>query len=427
MKQMKDSGIEWIGQIPEDWEVLRIKDIAKIRTGGTESRADGADNYSTDFGMLWIKPNDLQEFKIIDKTSEYLNDKAQANIVAFPPYTFFVCCIGSIGKFGITNKKAYCNQQINGIIINDIESKKFCMYAIMSQVGQHWYYATGNVVKILNAYNQGRIYIVKPNQKEQQKIANFIDYKCARIDNLIAHEQSTIEELKAYKQSVIIESVTKGLDKSVPVKDSGVEWMGEVPESWCVLAIKRLFLVVSGATPKSDKSEFWDGSIKWITPADYKTEDIYINGGKRSITEAGLKSCNTTMIPPNNIIFSKRAPIGAVAINNSELCTNQGCMACIAKEDLAVKYFYYVMSVFTEQYEFLGTGTTFKEISLNDFKDFLLPYPHIQEQIQIADYLDKKCADIDSLISIKQQKIEELKEYKKSLIYEYVTGKKEVA
>lgn len=103
---MKDSGIEWIGQIPEDWEVLRVKDIAKIRTGGTESRADGADNYGTDFGMLWIKPNDLQEFKIIDKTSEYLNDKAQANIVAFPPYTFFVCCIGSIGKFGLTNKKA---------------------------------------------------------------------------------------------------------------------------------------------------------------------------------------------------------------------------------------------------------------------------------------------------------------------------------
>ena len=265
-----------------------------------------------------------------------------------------------------------------------------------------------------------------PNTQQQEKIVRFVQKKVCGIDNLIAHEQAMIEELKAYKQSVITEAVTKGLDKSVPVKDSGVEWMGEVPESWCVLATKRLFLVVSGATPKSDKSEFWDGSIKWITPADYKTEDIYINGGKRSITEAGLKSCNTTMIPPNNIIFSKRAPIGAVAINNSELCTNQGCLACIAKEDLAVKYFYYVMSVFTEQYEFLGTGTTFKEISLNDFKDFLLPYPHIQEQIQIADYLDKECANIDSLITIKQQKIEELKEYKKSLIYEYVTGKKEV-
>lgn len=108
----------------------------------------------------------------------------------------------------------------------------------MSQVGQHWYFATGNVVKILNAYNQGRIYIAKPNKNEQQKIANFLDDKCAKIDRLIDYEQATIEELKAYKQSVITEAVTKGLDKTVPMKDSGVEWIGQIPESCKVEKIK---------------------------------------------------------------------------------------------------------------------------------------------------------------------------------------------
>ena len=416
---MKNSKVKWIGEIPEDWGLIKIGSIFRCRNEKVND---------TDYPPLSVTRNGIvPQMDNVAKTDANDNRKmVKVNdfVINSRSDRKQSCGISDLdGSVSLINTVLYTEN--TDIILLEYTNLLMKNYGFAEEF-YRWGHGIVDDLWTTRWQEMKSIVLPLPNTQQQEKIVRFVQKKVCGIDNLIAHEQAMIEELKAYKQSVITEAVTKGLDKSVPVKDSGVEWMGEVPESWCVLATKRLFLVVSGATPKSDKSEFWDGSIKWITPADYKTEDIYINGGKRSITEAGLKSCNTTMIPPNNIIFSKRAPIGAVAINNSELCTNQGCLACIAKEDLAVKYFYYVMSVFTEQYEFLGTGTTFKEISLNDFKDFLLPYPHIQEQIQIADYLDKECANIDSLITIKQQKIEELKEYKKSLIYEYVTGKKEV-
>ncbi len=416
----KNTGIGWIGEIPDNWELIKIGSIFRCRNekvNDTDYPPLSVTRNGIVPQMVNVAKTDANDNRKMVKVNDFVinsrSDRKQSCGVS-----------GLDGSVSLINTVLYTEN--SDVILPEYTNLLMKNYGFAEEF-YRWGHGIVADLWTTRWQEMKSIVLPLPNTQQQEKIVRFVQKKVCGIDNLIAHEQAMIEELKAYKQSVITEAVTKGLDKSVPVKDSGVEWMGEVPESWCVLATKRLFLVVSGATPKSDKSEFWDGNIKWITPADYKTEDIYINGGKRSITEAGFKSCNTTMIPPNNIIFSKRAPIGAVAINNSELCTNQGCLACIAKEDLAVKYFYYVMSVFTEQYEFLGTGTTFKEISLNDFKDFLLPYPHIQEQIQIADYLDKECANIDSLITIKQQKIEELKEYKISLIYEYVTGKKEVA
>ena len=423
MRQMKYSGIEWIGDIPEEWKTLRIQFcLDEIVEKNDPIQTTQILSLMKDRGvMLYDEKGDIGN-KAKEDCREY--KIAYPNTLIVNSMNILIGSVGISNYFGCVSPVYYVFKETN------LSELRFVNYIFNTTAFQKELrrYANG-ILEIRLRISSNNIFkrkIPLPNKIMQIKIADFLDEKCAKIDRLIAHEQAMIEELKAYKQSVITEAVTKGLDESVLMKDSGVEWIGKIPESWCLLATKRLFLVVSGATPQSDKSEFWDGGIKWITPADYKTEDIYVNGGKRSITEAGLKSCNTTMIPPNNIIFSKRAPIGAVAINNSELCTNQGCLACIAKEDLAVKYFYYVMSVFTEQYELLGTGTTFKEISLKDFKDFLMPYPHIQEQIQIADYLDNECAGIDYLIAIKQQKIEELKEYKKSLIYECVTGKKEV-
>ena len=206
------------------------------------------------------------------------------------------------------------------------------------------------------------------------------------------------------------------------MKDTGIEWIGKIPETWKTLAIKHLMQLYAGATPKSDNSELWDGDIPWITPADYKTEDVYVSGGRRNISEKGLQSCATTVLPINSIIFSKRAPIGLVALNNTPLCTNQGCIGCIVNQQKANnKFYYYVLSVFTEQFELFGSGTTFKEISANNFANFKVILPPISEQKLIADYLDTKCGEIDSLIALQEQMIEKLKAYKQSVITEAVT------
>ena len=265
-----------------------------------------------------------------------------------------------------------------------------------------------------------------PSSTIQQRIADFLDLKCAEIDELAALQETMIAELKRYKQSVITEAVTKGLDTNVAMKDSGVEWIGEIPEGWEVKKVKQDFIIIAGATPKSDDTRNWDGDIPWITPVDYTTEQIYVYGGKRNLSQKGYDSCSTSLLPQGCLIFSKRAPIGLVALNAVQLCTNQGCLGCVPKDSVSTKFVYYTTSVWTEQFELYGSGTTFKEISANNFANFKLAFPSLTEQRAIADYLDRKCAEIDELIAIKQQKIEALKEYKKSVIFEYVTGKKEI-
>lgn len=204
------------------------------------------------------------------------------------------------------------------------------------------------------------------------------------------------------------------------IKYSGIEWIGKIPYNWKSIQIKHLFYIVSGATPTSDPDN-WDDNIIWITPADYKTKDKYVSSGRRNISLKGFFSCSTSLIPKGSIVFSKRAPIGTVAINTKELCTNQGCLSCVPKANVINDYYYYVLGVGTEHFELLGSGTTFKELSANNFANCKLPFPSKKEQGTIADYLDKKCSEIDALTADIQNEIKTLEEYKRSVITEAVT------
>lgn len=203
-------------------------------------------------------------------------------------------------------------------------------------------------------------------------------------------------------------------------KPSGVEWIGDIPEKWSIKKIKHLFNVYAGATPETKNKNYWDGDIVWITPADYKTVDKIILGGSRNITKEGLNSCNTQIVPKGSLIFSKRAPIGTVAISGVELCTNQGCLSCVSK-CVNTTFFYYAISVFTEIFDMLGSGATFKEISADSFVNVKLPVPSSLEQEIIVSYLDAKCAKIDNVLSVQQKRIELLKELKQSIITNAVT------
>lgn len=205
------------------------------------------------------------------------------------------------------------------------------------------------------------------------------------------------------------------------MKDTGIEWIGEIPLSWELRRIKTNFNILAGATPKSGEASFWDGGIPWITPADYTTEGVYVSAGHKSITEDGLNSCATSLIPEGSIIFSKRAPVGLVAINKNPLCTNQGCLSCVPKADVDAKYFYYVMSIYGDQFNLFASGTTFKEISADAFANFKLPYPDYMTQKRISSFLDAKCAEIDALIAAKEKTNALLRERRQSIIYEAVT------
>jgi type I restriction enzyme S subunit len=205
------------------------------------------------------------------------------------------------------------------------------------------------------------------------------------------------------------------------MKDSGIEWIGKIPRNYRVSKIKYLFSISSGTTPKTNDPTLWDGEFEWVTPADFKTEDVYVSAGHRKLSQQAIEKGIIQLVPAGSIIFSKRAPIGQVVINSKDLCINQGCLAIVSKDSSYVRYYRYAMISAIKQFELLGSGTTFMEISASNFSKVVLPLPDVCIQHQIADYLDSKCSQIDAIISKQEKIIEKLKEYKLSVITEAVT------
>ena len=419
---MINSGIDWLEKIPKGWTTYRNKSLfknASIKNHGDskvlslyrelgvipkDSRDDNYNVTSLDTDSYkYVEIGDL----VINKMKAWSGSLGVSDYEGIVSPAYYVC---KVDYSKVTPRFIHHYLRNSGIV------EAYEKLSAGMRIGQ-WDLGIDDFLSVE---------IAIPKQEEQKRIAHTIDNKSKQIDSLIANEEAQIEKLKEYKQSFVTEVVTKGLDSNALMKDSGILFYGRVPSHWKLIATKYLYQIESGATPRSENPNYFDGNIPWITPADYKTDDIFVSGGRRNLTELGLNSCSATLIPKGSIIFSKRAPIGSVAINSELLCTNQGCLSCIPKTTDLPMYYYYVMSAMTEQYNLLGSGTTFKEISANNFANFILPQPSIQEQKQIVSVLDEECSKVDKLIVIKQKKIEKLYNYKKSLIYEYVTGKREV-
>jgi len=204
--------------------------------------------------------------------------------------------------------------------------------------------------------------------------------------------------------------------------ESGVDWIGSVPAHWTVAPIKRGFAVVGGSTPKSDEAAFWDGDIVWVSPADLsRLPSMYIGDSSRKITEAGLNSCGTTMVPAGSIVLSTRAPIGSLAISTSALCTNQGCKSLVPNDIASPNYFAYVLLSATTPLNLRGKGTTFLELSADELAAFKVPYPSIDEQAAIVAFLDRETAKIDALIAEQEKLIALLAEKRQATISHSVT------
>lgn len=205
-------------------------------------------------------------------------------------------------------------------------------------------------------------------------------------------------------------------------KDSGVEWLGEVPEHWEVLPLKCLFKIVGGSTPKSDQETFWNGDIIWVTPSDLsKRLSLYIGDSQRKITLEGLASCGTSLVPKNSIILSTRAPIGSLAIAETDLCTNQGCKSLVPSVKTETKLFGYLLSISSGELNVRGKGTTFLELSGDELGAFKVPVPPNQEQQTIAAFLDRETSKMDALITEQQRLIELLKEKRQAVISHAIT------
>ncbi len=205
-------------------------------------------------------------------------------------------------------------------------------------------------------------------------------------------------------------------------KPSGERWMGDVPSDWGIAPLKTQFSLYGGSTPKSDEGRFWDGDIVWVTPSDLNNDaSLLIRDSFRKITEAGLASCGTTLVPAGSLVLSTRAPIGSLGIAAVELCTNQGCKSLVPKSEVHPLYYAFLLTTVSTELNVRGRGTTFLELSSSELGAFRVPVPSFVEQEQIASFLALETAKIDTLIAKQEKLIELLKEKRQAVISHAVT------
>lgn len=407
----------WLGDLPSHWECKKIGSLF------TERKTKVSDK---DYSPLSVtKMGILPQLKHAAKSNDGDNRK--------------LVCEGDFVINSRSDRKGSCGvSELDGSVslINLILTprgqwnNRYAHYLLRSQPFSEEYYRNGRgIVADLwtTRYSEMKsILLPVPPREEQEQIVRFLDWKVSSINKLTGIRKKQIAEYEVLRKRIILFSVTHGLNKTAPVKKCEEQWITEMPTHWSLLPIKRLFKIFSGATPQSGNSEYWNGDVVWITPADFKTKDHYIYQGTKKLTDSGFSACSTSMIPSGSIIFSKRAPVGTVAINKVDLCTNQGCLSCVPVKGVSSELFYYAMSVCTEEFERHAAGTTFKEISLTAFGSFLLPVPPIDEQLEIVNYLEKISKNIDLVIRNIQSQIEALNELKSRIIADTVTGKIDV-
>ena len=423
----KDSGVEWIGEIPKGWRVAKLKHLATIQTGGTPSKDEKNNYYSDHKGIPWIKAENLGLNESVKHTAEYITEAGRAVAKIMPQNSVFVCCIASIGKVGFSEMECSCNQQINAIQFSGLYWK-YGYYLTIFHEEQYTRLACGNVVPILNTEKQSNIECIVPSAMEQRAIADFLDEKTAEIDEIVSETERSIELLREYRKSVISEAVTKGLDPNAPMKDSGVEWIGEIPETW---RMKRTRYFVSSfrkgfGITKDEVSD--EGDIFCV-----RYGEIYSKYNEK-IVEIQSKTLKETIAAPQrivkgNLLFACTGELVDEIGKNVLFDSDYPCLAggdiIVADHEQNPGFLNYSLGSYVAQCQksFGKAKLKVVHITANELGNIRMPIPPLSEQQSIANYLDAKTAEIDALIANKERQVELLKEYRKSLISEAVTGK----
>ncbi len=418
MRKMKDSGIEWIGEIPEHWENHPIYYYFEERKH-KNSLCEEENLLSLSYGNVIRKdinalggllPESFNTYNIIEKDdivirpTDLQNDKRSLRT-------------GLCKEHGIITS-AY----ITLMPKKEVNSEYF-HYLLHTYDIEKVFYNMGNGVRQgLNYSEFKKLLVISPKADEQQRIADFLDAKCANIDSLKRDIQKQIETLEQYKKSVITEAVTKGLNPNTKMKNSGIEWIGEIPEHWEIHPIYYYF-----EERKHKNSLCKEENLLSLSYGNVIRKDINVLGGllPESFNTYNIIEKDDIVIRPTDLQNDKRSL-------RTGLCKEHGIITSayitlMPKKNIKSQYFHYLLHSYDIKKVFYNMGNGVRQgLNYSEFKKLLMISPSPEEQQQIANYLDTKCSKIDSIISSQKQQLEKLEEYKKSLIFEYVTGKKEV-
>lgn len=436
-RKMKDSGIEWIGEIPEGWEITKIKHIVSSVTDIDHFMPDSAE-----FGIPYLMIGDLKDLSssidwdsskkisIEDYKKLSIKSRPQIGDIIFARYA-------SIGTtcYIDTDRDFLVSYACLTIHPSDLIIGKFLSYYLKSSSFAE------DVLRRTNSNTQGNVgkdslvnaTIVLPSIIEQTQIANFLDAKCSDINAMLSKTRSSIEEYKKLKQAVITQTVTKGVRGKREMKDSGVEWIGEIPAEWSITKIKSgVTKIGSGKTPSGGAETYTDSGVIFLRSQNIYDCTLNLESPTYISPEVDATMKSTRVLPDDVLLNITGGSIGRCSIVPKTLgLANVNQHVCIIRTNPLIflpKYmqYFWVSTLGHLAIDLYQTGGNREGMSADAIRNTPIPYAPLNEQKEIANYLDAKCADIDKLIAKKEQLVKELESYKKSLIYEVVTGKREV-
>lgn len=421
MREMKDSGIEWIGNIPATWERCKIKNVISSIGSGTTPTSSNIDYYNSE-DICWIQSGDLYKTSYISNTAVSLSAKAlhlSALQIYAAPFIVVAMYGASVGNIAISTIDACSNQACCCIKPDNNNDLKFMYYWLsMCKIDFLSQSIGGGQPNISQSKIKNQFYY-RPQLSEQKVIANFLDSKCSEIDAISADIQKEIEILEQFKRSIITEAVIKGLNPDVEMKDSGVPWIGKMPASWTCIKGKYILKYIQKPVKPDDGviTCFRDGEV---TLRSNRREDGFTMADK----EIGYQGIDVGDL----VVHGMDGFAGAIGISDSRGKASPVLNVLDSRQNKKYIMYYLRSMAYGDVFAALATGIRVRSCDLrwNKLSVLLYPVPPLEEQAEIVRYIEDTLNKANAVISEKNQQLEVLDSYKKSLIYEYVTGKKEV-
>ena len=419
-RKMKDSGIEWIGEIPEGWSIARGKHILTLLQRAVFP-TDGVITCFRD-GEVTLRSNRREDgFTVSLKEIGYQGIEPGDLVVHGMD--------GFAGSIGISDSRGKSSPVL--VVLDSSQDKKYLMYYLRSMAYNNVFLALSTGIRVRSCdlkWNKlaDLLYLVPPIV-EQHKLVSFLDEKFSEIDAMLSKTHASIEKYKKLKQAVITQAVTKGVRGKREMKDSGVESIGEIPKEWVCEKIKYATSISRGLfnhRPRNDE-RYYNGKYPFIQTSDVANATKYIVSYSQTLNELG-KSVSKEF-PKGTLTMTIAANVGDVAILNFDAYFPDSVVGFIPNKNIRTLYLFYVFSAMKDQFTRTAIKNTQLNLNIDRVKETFIPVTlDSNEQCEIENYLESKCAEIDGLIAKKEQLVKELESYKKSLIYEVVTGKREV-
>lgn len=426
-EQMKSSGIDWIGDIPTSWKCSKVKFYFSLVNGSTP---ESSDYDCWDGDIKWITPADMSDTGTISQGERFITKYGynSCGTTLLPVGSIVISSRAPIGKINITTAELCTNQGCKSLIRN--ADNRYFYYLFLAGQNELSLLGRGTTFLELSTYDLNEFGIVIPAEDEQKAIADFLDKECAQIDSINADLEKQIALLQKYKKSLITETVTKGLDKSVPMKDSRVEWTSKIPCHWEVKRFKYLCEYITDGSHFSPETT--DEGYPYITAADVKGVGLDYDAAKK-ISQQDFISLQKAGCQPRKgdvLLVKDGATTGRIGMVTSEKpCVVLSSVAILrAPDNMDARYLRYLMeSDFVQaQIQASMAGSAMPRTVLSKIINYWGITCSKEEQKEICDFLDRKCGYIETVIETKQVQQSTIQQHKKSLIYEYVTGKKRV-